>query len=112
MTTVVEPMHLWKCDGGSLWVFAPTLDEAKRLLVAEGYTREYLVEQIPDDEQFTMMFDEIPDGYTSDCRCTMRDRADKSACECGYGNSVTLTAAEWCRTPDVLGTRVFEEFEA
>lgn len=110
-------LHLWKSDGGAPWAFAESADQARTLIAESPYDGHVpsVIEQVPDDEKFTMTFDGVPDELESDCECYPEELGAPDGepydCECGQSDNVTLTAGEWCaRYPNKYLGAVFGEW--
>lgn len=103
--------HLFKSDGGPPWVSAVDESHARRLLKAEGYDQPRILQQIPDDEAFTMLFEDAPEGLEPDnvCECEAKD-IEQFGCECeASDNGVTMPASFWANSHHA--NSVFGEYD-
>jgi hypothetical protein len=104
-TTQADP-HLWKCDGGAPWAIATTAEEARRLILQSEYAQsinaDTTIEQVPDDEQFAMAFEDRPEDLAAHFDCPHDRDEEFGECveDCGEGlGGVTMTVAEWLSAP-------------
>ncbi len=107
---------MFRFHGGAPWVIARNETDAQHVLAADDRGRDGGyddLERMPDDELFTMIYEDIPKGLTPDCDCPPDEIEDEGYCpNCGYRNSVTLTVAEWCAKGDYFRDPVIWEWQS
>jgi hypothetical protein len=106
--------HLYATNGGAPWASATSAEEAlERVRHSDFADDAGPMTQIPDDELFTMTFDELPSDMGLEANCT--HEVDETYLECleDCGESrfdVTLPAGEWAKS-DRHTDGVFGEYE-
>jgi hypothetical protein len=106
--------HLFDCDGASPWVVATSVDEARKELANSDWAEiaaSANIAQIPDDESFSLCFDNVPEGLTPDCNHAKDDLYGECVEDCGEdASTVTMTATKWANIGDKYRDRVFGEY--
>ena len=119
MNDSLEPQrHLYQTNGGAPWACATSVEEARERILnsefADDVRELHEITQVPDDEPFTMEFDDVSPWLTADCAHDVDPEYFECIEDCGESrNAVTLPAGEWAKREHERDTNgVFGELDS
>ncbi len=113
---IVAVQHLFVTDrGDAIYAIAPTAEEARELINRSDYApidTQTRLRQIPDDEPFTMYFDNIPpNDFVPDCAHGV-DADGECLIDCGKSPyEVTMRAGEFAKKAQAASIVIFGEWD-